>query len=271
MSSNLLLDKNGIWVDNDNATVSYPSDGNDLSFAIENNSFWFNHRNQVLKTIIKRYSFDKNYADIGGGNGFQAKFITDNFPLAKVFLIEPGYGGCLNAKKRGLEHVYNILFQKFDFILNDVTAVGLYDVVEHIENDSVFLNDLKQKLPAGSLIYVTVPAHNYLWSDVDDFGGHFRRYNMEMLKKLAKNSDLKLIYSSYFFSYIPPLTFFLRSLLYRIRGNRKKQNILTTETEQHNPSSFVLKIFDIFHRYELKTMLRSSVPVGASCIAVFKT
>lgn len=267
----LHLDKNGIWVDDSTKSISYPDEGNSNSFAVEDKSFWFKHRNNIIKEVIHRFPFEGNYADIGAGNGLQAKFVSDNFKQAKVFVIEPGYQGCLNARKRNLENVFNVPFQKFDFVANNVRAVGMYDVIEHIEDDVKFLNELKKCMPKDSLIYITVPAHNYLWSDVDDYGGHFRRYDKKMIKELAEKSSVELLFTSYFFMYIPPLTYFLRSLPYKFKGNRGKDNILQAEEEQHNPSTVVLKVFDFFHKKEINKIRKSSVSMGASCIAVFKT
>lgn len=269
----IIFDSNKIWVPakSEKSKVSYPDAGNNTCFAIEENSFWFKHRNDVIKKIIQRFPFTENYADIGGGNGFQAKFVAENFPNTNVYLIEPGYSGCLNAINRGLTNVYNIPFQNFDFDLKKVTAIGMYDVIEHIENDLDFLKQLKSKLLKNSFIYITVPAHNYLWSDVDDFGGHYRRYNISMIKRLCMLSGLELIYTSYFFSYIPTLTYFLRSLPYKFRKKRTDNVLLETEVNQHNPSPMVLKAFDYFHAYELKKMNTSAINYGASCIAVIKT
>ena len=188
-----------------------------------------------------------------------------------MFLIEPGYQGCLNAKKRGLANVYNLVFQQFDFKANNVHAIGLYDVLEHIEDDVSFLIDLKKKLPRGSILYITVPTHMYLWSDIDILGGHVRRYNKKMIKKLCQETDLELTYFSYFFSYLPVITFLLRRIPYKLRGMRNQTEILSVENENHNPSNFILKFFNFFHRIELRKMKKSKISLGASCIVVLKT
>lgn len=269
----IILDTNNIWVDKleSGKQLSYPGEGNDIFFKIEENSFWFAHRNNIIKRILERFPFSGNFADIGGGNGFQAKFIAKNFPEKEVYLIEPGYEGCLNAKKRGLKNVFNIPFQKFDFTFNKINAAGLFDVVEHIENDVEFLKQLKQKLPENSLIYITVPAHNFLWSDIDDCWKHYRRYDKKMLHELGLKTGMQTIFTSYFFSYLPPLTFLARSLPYKIKGKRKDEDLLKNEAAQHNPSKSLLKIFDFFHHHEIKKISSVSINFGASCIAVYKT
>src|ERR1017187_2613751 len=185
----LQLDSNGIFViSNLKEYISYPDNGNDECFGIEKNSFWFNHRNNILKEILLKYPHKGNFADIGGENGYQANFIKQNFPEKEVFLIEPGYQGCLNAKKYGVENVYNIPFQKFDFIKKKIGGIGLFDVIEHIEDDVTFFKELIKKCPPKTNIYITVPAYIWLWSDTDDYAGHFRRYNSRMINEIGRAS-----------------------------------------------------------------------------------
>jgi hypothetical protein len=271
--SELKTDASGIWIDTQNESISYPEEANEALLDVEDKSFWFKHRNDVIKGIIHRFPFQGNFADIGGGNGFQARFIAANFSEKDIYFLEPGYQGCLNAKKRGLKHVFNIPFQKFDFKKYSVTGVGLFDVVEHIENDVKFMSELKDKLPSGSIIYVTVPAHKYLWSDSDDYGGHYRRYNMKMIRKLADDAGLKLLYSSYFFTYVPAITYFLKHIPYKIRGKRDSKAILESEMKNlsSSPSGFALSIFDYFHKKELRKIENTTINHGGSCFAVFKT
>lgn len=267
----LKLDINGIWIDETSNKVSYPDEANNANFEIEENSFWFKHRNEIIKQVIKRFPFKRNFADIGGGNGFQAKFISDNIKSKKIILLEPGYEGCLNSKKRGVENVYNIPFQKFNFYENNIGGIGLFDVIEHIEDDIKFMQQLKAKLPRNSYIYMTVPAYKSLWSDADDYGGHYRRYNYKMLKELATNSQVKLVFHSYFFSYIPFFTYFVKHLPYKIRGKRQNSTILKSETSQLSPSGLILNLFDIFHKIEIRTIKTGTIKIGGSCFAVFKT
>ena len=139
--------------------------------------------------------------------------------------------------KARLTNVYNVVFQKFDFTEKTVKAVGLFDVLEHIDDDVDFLVQLKSALPPGSLIYITVPAHMYLWSDVDNYGGHFRRYDREMAEQLSKKTKLEIVYFSYFFMYVPVITYLVRRIPYKLRGKRTDATILITESENHQPSN----------------------------------
>jgi hypothetical protein len=267
---NISQDKNGIWITNPDKNISYPDVGNKDSFNLEDSSFWFKHRNNVIEKITKRIPYNGDFADIGGGNGYQLLNVVKFNKNNKNILIEPGYSGCLNARNRGLEHVYNMTFEKFDFDSVNITGVSLLDVVEHIEDDVLFLKSLYQKLSKGTKVYITLPTHNYLWSDVDGYGGHYRRYNKKMVKKLAKDSGFSMTYFSYFFAYLWPISLIIRAIPYKLGRRISDAKLLATENEQHEPKGIVKSIFNWFEKRELKSLVSGKIANGASCIVVFE-
>jgi hypothetical protein len=103
-----------------------------------------------------------------------------------------------------VQHIFNIQVKDFPFSEFQVQGIGLFDVIEHIKNDADFIIDLKTKCLKNTFIYITVPAHNWLWSNSDDAAGHYRRYDETMIKSLALKCKLDFIWGSYFFSYLPP-------------------------------------------------------------------
>ncbi|MCX6254990.1 MAG: hypothetical protein NTV31_11015, partial [Bacteroidia bacterium] len=70
--------KDGIWYSKTKSNVSYPENGNDLCFKIEDNSFWFKHRNNCIISVLKNYPPESEIFDIGGGNGFVAAELERN-------------------------------------------------------------------------------------------------------------------------------------------------------------------------------------------------
>ena len=74
--------------------------GNDLCFEIEENSFWFGHRNNCIIEMIKNYPPTRNSPifDVGGGNGFVAKGLLD--AGLEVVLVEPGPAGRQLMRKK---------------------------------------------------------------------------------------------------------------------------------------------------------------------------
>lgn len=263
-------DKNGIWVVRSAKDISYPDLGNKDSYEIEDGSFWFSHRNKIIAEVIEKVPFSGDFADIGGGNGFQLQNIQKLNKNHKNILIEPGYEGCLNGRSRNIAYVYNMTFEEFDFEEFNIAGVSMFDVVEHIEDDIAFLKGLYSNLKKGTKVYITVPTHNYLWSDVDDYGGHFKRYNRKMVNQLAKDSGFKLIYFSYFFKYLMPISFLLRAIPYKLGKRLTNAQIMSAETEQHAPKGFVKTVFDFFEKREISKIRRGDISHGASCIFVLE-
>lgn len=132
-----LIERNGIFFSTKEEEISYPKEGNASCFEIEEDSFWFQHRNHCIVDVVKTYFPKGLFFDIGGGNGFVAKELQDNG--IQTCLVEPGIAGCLNAKARGLTNVICSTLENAQFKTDSIAAVGLFDVLEHIEKDVKFL------------------------------------------------------------------------------------------------------------------------------------
>ena len=268
---NLKTDSNGIWItETEQPRVNYPESDYDYAFQIEESSFWFNHRNEIINATIKKFPFTGNFADIGGGNGFQSKYLSAKFPERKIYFVEPSYPDCLNARKRNVDNIYNIFFQDFPFRQSNIGGIGLFDVLEHIEDDAGFLSELGSLVEKGTHIYITVPAYQWLWSDVDDYSEHFRRHDRKSINELAEKCGMNVLFNSKCFFYLPFLTFPLRSIPYRLSGKRNHQSLINREMKNHQTGMLSGKIFDALNRVELSYFAKDKINFGASCIAVFQ-
>ncbi|NBC83454.1 MAG: hypothetical protein GVY19_08735 [Bacteroidetes bacterium] len=83
----------------------------------------------------------------------------------------------------------------------EADIILLLDVIEHIEKDKSFLNELLASgyIGPNTKIIITVPAFKNLFVVRDKWLGHFRRYNLGMLKNLANDLNLKTVDLKYFF------------------------------------------------------------------------
>ena len=176
MSRALELGDDGIWYGPDDQDLSYPSGGNEYCFAVEDSSFWFWHRNECIASVVASFPPQDRGTifDVGGGNGLVSlRLATAGFSVA---LLEPGRVGVANARNRGLETVICATTHTANFRQHSLPAVGLFDVLEHIEDDLAFLQSIGNLLIEGGRLYATVPAYSFLWSADDAQAGHFRRY-----------------------------------------------------------------------------------------------
>ena len=67
--SNKFRFDNNIYTLGKSTTVSFPEDGYERCFALEDDSFWFKYRNQCISLAVTRYSKGAVFFDVGGGNG----------------------------------------------------------------------------------------------------------------------------------------------------------------------------------------------------------
>ena len=148
---NIRKDKNGIYYAKSDSDISYPEEGNENCMQIEEDSFWFIHRNNVIAESVKKHSAEKTFFDIGGGNGFVSKRLQDDD--TKVALVEPGKIGAINAYKRGIKDVLCSTLEDAAFIPGKIESVGLFDVVEHIEDDDLFLKNINKYINTNTSFF----------------------------------------------------------------------------------------------------------------------
>jgi SAM-dependent methyltransferase len=200
----------GIWFAAGTEPVSYLEEGNAMCFELEEKSFWFAHRGRCVSALVRRFPPNGTIYDIGGGNGYVARALLDaGFDTA---LVEPGETGARNAVRRGVGTVICATLKSAGFRSEVMPAVGLFDVIEHIENDLEFLREIWRCLTPGGRLYVTVPAHRWLWSHDDVAAGHYRRYSLESLRRTMETVGFAPLYASYLFSLLPLPLMVMRSI-----------------------------------------------------------
>lgn len=261
----------GIFEYGESSVVSYPEIGNDLCFAVENNSPWFNQRNELLLHFLKKHKITGDFLDIGGGNGYQSKALADSGHQGKVILCEPGVKGCLNAKKRGVELVYQGTFQQFPFNEYKIKNCGLFDVIEHIEDDITFLNDLYNKIEAGTRIFINVPALKMLWSETDEIVGHYRRYDLEDVTRLASLTKFNLVEYTFYFDFYYWILYFLRVIPYKFGYRQGRERLLLKEQKNLKPKGVFDKYIGFMHKRSMQRLAKNNrIEKGTSLFIILE-
>jgi len=248
------------------ATVSYPVEGNEIFHTLEERSFWFRHRNDCILAVVRRLPPNGELFDVGGGNGFVALHLQSHgFPVA---LLEPG-SGARRARERGVRRVIQSDLEHAGLEKGSVSAVGLFDVVEHIRDDRAFLMEIHRLLRPRGRLYLTVPAYGWLWSREDEAAGHFRRYSRRGLGRLLREVGFEVDYLTALFSWLPPAIALLRTLPRLLRGPASGGLSRQRQERDHTPSPFVGPLLDVLSRWE-QGMIRKGggLPFGSSWMAV---
>jgi 2-polyprenyl-3-methyl-5-hydroxy-6-metoxy-1,4-benzoquinol methylase len=265
----------GIYRSKKVSHVNYPQSGNDIFSSIEDNSFWYRHRNNCIVGALNNFNPEGQIYDIGGGNGYVSMAIQNHG--FQVTLIEPDIQGIYNAKERGIKNLINSSFSDLEFGESKMENVGLFDVLEHIQDDSSFIGQISLNMRNGGLLFITVPSYQGLYSLEDTHDGHFRRYLMSDLVKMLENNGFNVEYSTCFFTYLIIPMYFLRALPTRFHMGKYK-SIETYMAKQdkskyqaeHQVGSRTFHYFlNIIHKVEMLFIRRNcKMKFGASCLIV---
>lgn len=261
----LELGDNQIWFSRNRSQVSYPESGNDTCFEVEDESFWFHHRNHCILGCLQNYPPPGTVFDIGGGNGFVSAAIEKHG--YEAVLVEPGIAGAQNAHRRGLTNVICSTLEDAGFEPHSLPAVGIFDVLEHIDDDQGFLGQLRQAIRPDGRLYVTVPAYPWLWSVDDDFSGHARRYTRGRLIRDIAQAGFEVEYSTYFFAALPLPIFLTRTLPGRlsIRNTSNSGGGAREHVSRQRVAGPLQAIFD----WERRTIeAKRRIPFGSSVLLV---
>lgn len=266
LTCGLVEGADGIWHGPEVGAVAYPEDGSDTAFALEDTSYWFAHRNRVIVDAIRRVAPPPRLVlDIGGGNGFVTRaLVQEGYPSV---MLEPSAAGAANARSRGLTNVISAAFQPSLFRPGQIEIAGLFDVIEHIEDDVGFLRDVASILRPGGLVAITVPAFQILSSPDDDAAGHFRRHTRGSVAALLNAAGFQPLRTAYFMAAMVPPVLLLRTIpgwLGMRRGTDR-----TRDKREHGEGSALRHVAAAMLAAEAGILTRgSSVPLGTSCLAL---
>jgi hypothetical protein len=253
-----------LWTEEIIEQVSFPVADHAQLAKIEESSFWFRHRNGVLAAIMDRFPPAGLLMDIGGGNGCVS--VELNRRGIPTVVVEPGHEGARIAHSRGLT-VLRATFKPDTFIAGQVPAIGLFDVIEHIADDTQFLKNCWATLAPGGYLYTTVPALQVLWSSDDKFAGHFRRYNRRTLARVLTDAGFDVLALSAFFSVLVPPFFFFRTLPSAL--SIRKVSTMDVALAHHRSTRRLTALLEPVLRLERVAIANGrEVPIGTSLVAV---
>lgn len=187
----------------------------DVYADIEDRHFWFSGRRRFLNYSV-RYNLARHFPgarglcaiDLGAGTGVWAAHLAAAWPGR---FAELAVG---DSSPRALELAQAVVGPSIARYRIDLRRLGwcerwdvvfLLDVLEHIAEDELVLDEIANALRPGGLLFVTTPALNVLRTYNDDLEHHVRRYSRRDFKRLASACSLELLDARYFMFFLSPL------------------------------------------------------------------
>ncbi len=184
---------------------------------IEDAHWWYRARREFIEAAFASLRLPRNATilDAGCGTGGSLSMLSR---FGTVLGVEYDADARDIAAQRGIAPVLQGSLPhhlprpdtRFD-------AIGLFDVLEHLEQPVESLATLRGRLVSNGAIVLTVPAYQWLWGPHDDTHRHFRRYTAGSLREHLEQAGMRVEYLSYFNSVLLPLAI-LQRLRERVMG-----------------------------------------------------
>lgn len=148
-------------------------------------------------------------------------------------------------------------------------AVGLFDVIEHLDDPVSVLKECVRTLEPGGIAVVTVPAYQWLWSAMDDIAGHKKRYSRQQLIHEAAAAGLEVVDVRSFFFLLTIAAAPLR-LFERRQPRTRDRESLKREERQLDPGPVVDSLLKGIHGVERLAARAVPLPFGLSLLGLFQ-
>ncbi|OHB65935.1 MAG: hypothetical protein A2Y76_11840 [Planctomycetes bacterium RBG_13_60_9] len=233
----------------------------------EAHHFWFIGRREIILDALKRHVPDlsnKKMLEIGCGNGNILHYLRERteLQLAGADLFMEGLRSCRSK--------VNIPLYQIDATLlpfhNCFDIIGMFDVLEHIQDDGRVLEECRKALKEHGWLILTVPACRSLWGPFDECSHHQRRY---VRRELCE----KLKHAGFAIERAPHFMFFLFPVVYALRVLRGRFGRAAIDISERLPDD--LRIRPIFNplslrllRLENALMRYVDLPFGTSLLVI---
>ncbi len=147
-------------------------------------------------------------ADLGAGRGTFAEMLRDRG--VQVTCLEPDAENQISLKQLGFAVQPTIS----ECDAESLDYVYTLNVLEHVPEDETLLQSVFTRLRHGGRLFIFVPAFPVLWSRLDDYVEHQRRYRRELMIKMLERCGFIVEHARYADS----LGFFAALLFGRSRG-----------------------------------------------------
>jgi SAM-dependent methyltransferase len=239
---------------------SYFSDLEKLEAA----NFWFRYRNQLILWTLKKYCGSFNsFLEIGCGTGYVLSAVAKAFPNAMTYGSEIFIEGLKHAATRlTTANLMQMDARNIPFS-EEFEVIGAFDVLEHIHEDELVLSQIYSALKPEGYLILTVPQHPWLWSAMDEYAFHVRRYNARDLQQKIEASGFKVLRTTSFVTTLLPAM-----ILSRFSKKKTSYNQIDVTTE-FKISPLINNLFLNILQFELKCIKKGwNLPLGGSRLVI---
>jgi SAM-dependent methyltransferase len=189
--------------------------------AVERDHFWFATRREVILDVLRSAVPDltaRALFDLGCGSGGLLQFLGESgIPLAGACDVYPE---SLEIVRRRVGVPLLLVDEgRLPPLGPGYRLLSLFDVLEHIDDDLGTLRHLLSILEPGGVLVLTVPAHPFLYDEMDEIAHHRRRYRRSELGGKLRAAGFEVRRLTHFMAPLLPLMA-LRWLVRAVAGGK---------------------------------------------------
>ena len=204
----------------------------------------------------------QSFFEIGCGTGYVMNAVAQHFPHTKIFGGELFVNGLYFAAQRIPAAVFMQIDARYMPFDAEFSVIGMFDVLEHIAEDTLVLQNAYTALQTGGFLICSVPQHQWLWSHVDDHSQHQRRYQQGELEQKMRDAGFTVKRSTSFNSLLLPAMYVSRLL-------QRKQIQSPDGMGEFNIPPLINRLFELILRVELWFISHGiNFPLGGSRIVI---
>lgn len=190
---------------------------------LEGSCGWNIGRRRILEAVMRRYvrgAPDRKILEVGCGTGGNVDFLKS---LGRTSGLDLNPVALRYADGKGFEELVLGSAESMPYDDGTFDAVAAFDMLEHIADDATALGEMRRVLKGGGHLFITVPAHPWLWTQHDVALHHKRRYTLKGLRSQVGAAGFRIeIISMYMIPTVPYLL--VRGLLDRLARSPKREH-----------------------------------------------
>lgn len=173
---------------------------------LERGHYWFEPRRRLIIWAMHRY-FPKarSFVDVGCGTGFVLEGLAAATPELALWGTDFLDEGVAMTQARVPRASCSWQDARQLRLPTPVDVAGAFDVLEHIDDDEAVLGRLAATIRPGGGLILTVPQHQWLWSEADVHAGHVRRYTRAGLCALLHRTGFRVVRATSFVTLLLPV------------------------------------------------------------------
>lgn len=234
--------------------------------GVEGEHYWFAARREVVRDALVAAVPDlgsRALFDIGcGSGGLVAYLAASGVPLAGACDVYPES----LALVRGRIAAPLLLVDegRLPPLGPGQSLLGMFDVLEHIDDDLATLRHLFEVLAPGGCLALTVPAHPFLFDEMDEIAHHRRRYTRDGLGAKLRTAGFRVRRLAHFMAPLLPLV----ALRAAVRALAPRRSAMERRGLELRVVPGLNGLMRLLLRLERPLVRAGGLPFGTSIVAI---